>query len=312
MAGHGGLVGSALVRRLEKGGYTDLLLTDRQDLDLADGSAVRAWLGRHRPEVILLAAARVGGILANSRYPADFIAENLAIELNVIRMGHALGVRSLLFMGSSCVYPRLAPQPIKEEHLLTGSLEPTNEPYAIAKIAGIKLCQAFNRQHGTRYLSVMPTNLYGPGDDFDLETSHVVPALLRKFHEAKAEGRDEVVVWGSGRPRREFLHVDDLADACVVLMEADTVPWKIVNVGCGEEVTIAELAQLIGEVVGYKGRIVHDENFPEGTPQKLLDVTRMRQLGWQPRTSLRAGIEQTYRDYVLQRSPRSEQPAARC
>lgn len=312
MAGHGGLVGSALVRRLEKGGYTDLLLIGREGLDLTDGSAVRAWLGRHRPEVILLAAARVGGILANSRYPADFIAENLSIELNVIRAGHALGVRSLLFLGSSCVYPRLAPQPIKEEHLLTGSLEPTNEPYAIAKIAGIKLCQAFNRQHGTRYLSVMPTNLYGPGDDFDLETGHVVPALLRKFHEAKAEGRDEVVVWGSGRPRREFLHVDDLADACVVLMEADTVPWKIVNIGCGEEVTIAELAHLIGDIVGYHGRIVHDESFPDGVPQKLLDVTRMRQLGWQPRISLRAGIEQTYRGYVLQLSSRPDQPAARC
>ena len=311
MAGHGGLVGSALVRRLEKGGYSDLLLARREDLDLTDGSAVRAWLGRHRPEVILLAAARVGGILANSRYPADFIAENLAIALNVIRAAHALGVRRLLFLGSSCIYPRLAPQPMKEEHLLTGPLEPTNEPYAVAKIAGIKLCQAFNRQHGTRYLSVMPTNLYGSGDDFDLETSHVVPALIRKFHEAKAEGRDEVAVWGSGRPRREFLHVDDLADACVALMEADTVPWEIVNVGCGEDVTIAELAQLIGEVVGYQGRIVQDESFPDGAPQKLLDVTRMGQLGWQPWISLRAGLQQTYQNYLLQLASQAEHPAAR-
>ena len=311
MAGHGGLVGSALVRCLEKGGYTDLLLAGREALDLTDGSAVRAWLGRYRPEVILLAAARVGGILANSRYPADFIAENLAIELNVIRAAYALGVQKLLFLGSSCIYPRLAPQPMKEEHLLTGPLEPTNEPYAVAKIAGIKLCQAFNRQHGTRYLSVMPTNLYGSGDDFDLETSHVVPALLRKFHEAKEEGRDEVVVWGSGKPRREFLHVDDLADACVVLMEAGTVPWEIVNVGCGEDVTIAELAQLIGEVVGYEGRIVQDASFPDGTPQKLLDVSRMRQLGWQPRISLRAGLEQTYHDYLLQLASQPEHPATR-
>ena len=310
MAGHGGLVGSALVRRLEKGGYTDLLLAGREDLDLTDGSAVRAWLGRHRPGVILLAAARVGGILANSRYPADFIAENLAIELNVIRAAHALGVRRLLFLGSSCIYPRLAPQPMKEEHLLTGPLEPTNEPYAVAKIAGIKLCQAFNRQYGTSYLSVMPTNLYGSGDDFDLETSHVIPALLRKFHEAQAEGREEVVVWGSGKPRREFLHVDDLADACVVLMEAESVPWEIVNVGCGEDVTIADLARLIGEVVGYQGRVVQDESFPDGAPQKLLDVTRMRQLGWQPRISMRAGLEQTYRGYLLQLASQTEHPAA--
>lgn len=311
MAGHGGLVGSALVRHLQKGGYTDLLLAGREDLDLTDGSAVRAWLGRHRPEVILLAAARVGGILANSRFPADFIAENLAIELNVIRAAHALGVRSLLFLGSSCIYPRLAPQPMKEEYLLTGPLEPTNEPYAVAKIAGIKLCQAFNRQHGTSYLSVMPTNLYGSGDDFDLENSHVIPALLRKFHEAKTEGRDEVAVWGSGRPRREFLHVDDLADACVVLMEAERMPWEIVNVGCGEDVTIAELAQLIAEVVGYKGRIVRDETFPDGAPQKLLDVTRMGELGWQPQISLRAGLEQTYQNYLLQLASQAEHPAAR-
>ena len=311
MAGHGGLVGSALVRHLQKGGYTDLLLAGREDLDLTDGSAVRAWLGRHRPEVILLAAARVGGILANSRFPADFIAENLAIELNVIRAAHALGVRSLLFLGSSCIYPRLAPQPMKEEYLLTGPLEPTNEPYAVAKIAGIKLCQAFNRQHGTSYLSVMPTNLYGSGDDFDLENSHVIPALLRKFHEAKTEGRDEVAVWGSGRPRREFLHVDDLADACVVLMEAERMPWEIVNVGCGEDVTIAELAQLIAEVVGYKGRIVRDETFPDGAPQKLLDVTRMGELGWQPQISLRAGLEQTYQNYLLQLASQAEHSAAR-
>ena len=309
MAGHGGLVGSALVRRLEKGGYGDLLLVGRKDLDLADGGAVRDWLDSHRPEVILLAAARVGGILANSRFPADFIAENLAIELNVIRAAHALGVRSLLFLGSSCIYPKLAPQPMKEEHLLTGPLEPTNEPYAVAKIAGIKLCQAFNRQHSTHYFSVMPANLYGTGDNFDLETSHVVPALIRKFHEAKEGGREEVVVWGSGKPRREFLHVDDLADACVVLMEAESIPWEILNVGYGEDVTISELARLIGEVVGYQGRIVQDESFPDGTPQKLLDVSKMRQLGWQPRISLRAGLEQTYSDYLLHLSSQTEHPA---
>ena len=300
MAGHRGLVGSALVRRLSNGGYTDLLLAGRDKLVLTDGNEVQSWLGLHRPEVILLAAARVGGILANSREPADFIADNLAIELNVIRSAQAFGVRSLLFLGSSCIYPRLAPQPMKEEHLLTGPLEPTNDSYAIAKIAGIKLCQAFNRQHGTRYLSAMPTNLYGPGDNFDLETSHVVPALLRKFHEAKVEGSEEVVVWGSGMPRREFLHVDDLADACVVLMEADALPWEIVNVGCGDDLTIAELSQLIREVVGYQGRIVQDESLPDGVPQKLLDVSRMKQLGWQPRISLREGLEQTYRSYLLQ------------
>ena len=311
MAGHRGLVGSALVRRLEKGGYTDLLLAGREELDLADGSAVRAWLGRHRPEVILFAAARVGGILANSRYPADFITENLVIELNVIRSAHAMGVRRLLFLGSSCIYPRAAPQPMKEEHILTGPLEPTNESYAVAKIAGIKLCQAFNQQYGTRYISIIPTNLYGSEDNFDLETSHVVPALLRKFHEAKAEGREEVVVWGSGRPRREFLHVDDLADASVVLMEADVVPWEIVNVGCGDDIAIAELAQLIGDVVGYKGRVVQDSSLPDGMPQKLLDVSRMKQLGWQPRISLRAGLEQTYRDYLLQLASQPEHPTAR-
>ena len=311
MAGHRGLVGSALVRRLEKGGYTDLLLAGREELDLADGSAVRAWLGRHRPEVILFAAAQVGGILANSRYPADFITENLVIELNVIRSAHAMGVRRLLFLGSSCIYPRAAPQPMKEEHILTGPLEPTNESYAVAKIAGIKLCQAFNQQYGTRYISIIPTNLYGSEDNFDLETSHVVPALLRKFHEAKAEGREEVVVWGSGRPRREFLHVDDLADASVVLMEADVVPWEIVNVGCGDDIAIAELAQLIGDVVGYKGRVVQDSSLPDGMPQKLLDVSRMKQLGWQPRISLRAGLEQTYRDYLLQLASQPEHPTAR-
>ncbi len=297
VAGHRGLVGSALVRRLEQDGFDRLLLRTRRELDLADQQAVRRFFEQERPEYVFLAAARVGGILANSTCPADFIRDNLAIELNVIDAAYRAGVRRLLFLGSSCIYPKYAPQPMKEEHLLTGPLEPTNEPYAVAKIAGVKLCEAFNRQYGTRFLSVMPTNLYGPGDNFDLETSHVLPALIRKFHEAKASGAPQVVVWGTGTPRRELLHVDDLADACVFLMRrSDDV--EIVNIGVGEDLSIRELAELVREVVGYRGEIVFDPAKPDGTPRKLLDVSRLAALGWKPRIPLREGIAGTYRWFL--------------
>ncbi len=275
VAGHLGLVGSALVRRLTAQGFTNLVLRSRRELDLLDAVAVNAFFERERPEYVFLAAAKVGGIMANSQYPADFIRENLGVQVNAIDGAHRTGVRKLLFLGSSCIYPRMAPQPIREEYLLTGELEPTNEPYAIAKIAGIKLCQSYNRQYGTNYVSVMPTNLYGPGDNFDLSTSHVLPALLRRFHDAKVQGQGEVVVWGSGRPRREFLYVDDMADACIFVMQRHDGS-EIVNIGCGEDVSIGELAQLIAEVVGYRGKIVFDASKPDGTPRKLLEVSRLQ------------------------------------
>ena len=297
VAGHRGLVGSALVRRLARAGHTNLLTRTRTELDLEDARAVARFFEAERPEYVFLAAAKVGGILANNSYPADFIRANLAIQLNVIEAARAAAVDKLLFLGSSCIYPRLAPQPIKEEHLLTGPLEPTNEPYAIAKIAGIKLCEAYNRQYGTRFVSVMPTNLYGPGDNFDLAGSHVLPALIRKFHEAKLAAAPSVVVWGSGTPRREFLHVDDMADACVFLM-ARYDGEAIVNVGTGEDVTIAEVASLVREVVGFEGEIVYDRSKPDGTPRKLLDVSRLRALGWAPRVGLRAGLADTYAWYA--------------
>jgi GDP-L-fucose synthase len=300
VAGHRGLVGSALVRRLEAGGYRNLLLPSRSDLDLQDQAAVDRFFDAERPEIVFLAAARVGGIMANANYPADFITSNLGIGLNVVTAAHRTGVRRLLNLGSSCVYPREAPQPMREEHLLTGPLEPTNEPYAVAKIAVLKLCESYNRQHGTDFISVMPTNLYGPGDNFDLETSHVLPALIRKFHEAKAAGADEVAVWGSGRPRREFLHVDDLADACIFVME-QAEPPELVNVGLGHDLSIAELAGTIGDVVGFQGRITFDASKPDGTPRKLLDVSRMEAAGWQARIPLRAGIEDTYRWFLEHR-----------
>ena len=297
VAGHRGLVGSAMVRRLEAEGFDDLVLRTRAELDLTDRDATFRFFERERPRYVFHAAARVGGIMANSTYPADFIRENLAVALNVVEAAHRFEVDKLLFLGSSCIYPRMAPQPIREEYLLTGELEPTNEPYAIAKIAGIKLCQSYNRQYGTRFVSVMPTNLYGPGDNFDLQSSHVLPALIRKFHDARAGDEPEVVVWGTGKPRREFMHVDDLADACVHLMRTYEGS-EIVNVGVGEDVSIGELARMVGEVVGFKGRIVFDTGKPDGTPRKLLDVSRLAGLGWTAKTPLREGVERTYQWYL--------------
>ena len=289
IAGHRGMVGSALERRLRAGGYTDLVTRTHAELDLLDQRAVTAFLAEQRPEYLFIAAAKVGGIQANNLYRADFIYQNLMIEANLVHGAHLAGVQRLMLLGSSCIYPRDCPQPIREEYLLTGPLEPTNEPYAIAKIAGIKLCESYNRQHGRRYVSAMPTNLYGPNDNYDLATSHVLPALLRKAYEAKARGDAEYVVWGSGTPRREFLYVDDLADACVHLMERDD-PAELINVGTGEDVTIRELAETVMQVVGFEGRIVFDASKPDGTPRKLLDVSRLAALGWRARTALRDGI----------------------
>jgi GDP-L-fucose synthase len=297
VAGHRGLVGSAIVRRLQGEGYANILLRTRSELDLADQRAVQEFFEAERPDYVFLAAARVGGIMANDTYPADFIRDNLAIALNVIDASWRAGVEKLLFLGSSCIYPKFAPQPMREEHLLTGVLEPTNEPYAVAKIAGIKLCQSYNRQYGTRFISAMPTNLYGPGDNFDLQTSHVLPALIRKFHEARESGAPDVTIWGTGTPRREFLHVDDLAEACLFLMR-NYDDGEIINVGVGEDLTIRELAELVREVVGYQGEIVFDTGKPDGTPRKLLDTGRINALGWRPRISLRDGIAATYRWYL--------------
>lgn len=297
VAGHRGLVGSALTRRLEAAGHDRLILRTRDELDLLDARAVERFMRVERPQYVFAAAAKVGGILANDTYPADFIRENLAVQLHLIDASYKCDVEKLLFLGSSCIYPKFAPQPMKEEHLLTGELEPTNEPYAIAKIAGIKLCQAYNRQYGTNYISVMPTNLYGPGDNFDLNTSHVLPAMLRKFHDAQMAEARQVTVWGTGTPRREFLHVDDLADACVYLMDHHDGS-DIVNIGFGSDVSIRELAELIRETVGYEGEIVWDSSKPDGTPRKLLDSSRLSGLGWSPRVALREGVERTYRWYV--------------
>jgi GDP-L-fucose synthase len=297
VAGHRGLVGSAICRRLREAGYRTLLVRTRGELDLRDSAAVREFFAAEKPEYVFLAAARVGGILANSTRPAEFIYDNLAIEINVIHAAHAAGVKKFQFLGSSCIYPKLAPQPIREESLLTGSLEPTNEWYAIAKIAGIKMTQAYRRQYGFSAISLMPTNLYGPGDNFDLTSSHVVPALLRKFHEAVKSGAAEVEIWGTGSPRREFLHVDDLADAALFLMlQYDRE--EIVNVGTGEDVTIRELADLIGSVTGFRGRLKFDESKPDGTPRKLLDVARLNDLGWKARIPLADGIRSAYEWYL--------------
>jgi len=293
VAGARGLVGSAIVRRLRAQGFTELLTPSRAEVDLRSRETVDCYFDEAQPDYVFLAAAKVGGILANSRYPADFIRDNLAIELNVIDAAWRAGVKKLQFLGSSCVYPKMAPQPIKEEHLLTGALEPTNEWYAIAKIAGIKLCQAYRLQYGFNAISLMPTNLYGPGDNFDLENSHVLPALIRKFHEAKTEGRGEVKIWGTGTPRREFLHVDDLASAAVFLMERYE-GGELVNVGVGEDVSIAELAHLVAGVVGYSGKLVFDTSKPDGTPRKLLDVTRLHELGWRHGIELDEGVRTTY------------------
>ncbi|MFL6642484.1 MAG: GDP-L-fucose synthase family protein [Paraburkholderia graminis] len=293
IAGHRGLVGSAIVRRLERDGCSNLLVRSRRELDLTNQAAVHAFFENERPEFVFLAAAKVGGIHANDTRPAEFLHDNLMIQSNVIDAAWRNGVRKLVFLGSSCIYPRLAAQPISEDALLTGPLEPTNEWYAIAKIAGIKQCQAYRRQYGFDAISLMPTNLYGPGDNFDLLNSHVLPALLRKFHEARVSSQSEVVLWGTGSPRREFLHVDDMADAAVHLMQRYDGD-EPVNVGVGEDVSILELAQMIREVVGYRGAIVHDLSKPDGTPRKLLDVTRLQALGWKASISLGAGLRSTY------------------
>ena len=297
IAGHAGLVGGAIARRLATEGFGRVITRTQASLDLTGARAVDEFFRTEQPEFVFLAAAKVGGILANNTYPGDFIRENLAIQLNVLDAARRYGVEKLVFLGSSCIYPKDAPQPIREEYLLTGPLEPTNEAYAVAKIAGIKLCQAYWRQYGCRFISVMPTNLYGPGDNFDLQSSHVLPALLRKFHEAKETGSPVVPVWGSGRPRREFLHVDDVADACVHLMSHWESP-EIINVGVGEDVTIAALAELVRSVVGYQGEIVYEADKHDGTPRKLLDVSRINDLGWRARIPLRAGIEETYRWFL--------------
>jgi len=308
VAGHQGLVGSALVRQLRAQGYANLLLLTHHELDLTKQSEVEKFFARERPEYVFLAAAKVGGILANSTYPAEFIYQNLLIQTNVIHEAYRTGVKRLLFLGSSCIYPKHAPQPMKEECLLTGPLEPTNRAYAVAKIAGIEMCWSHNRQHGTRFLAAMPSNLYGPGDHYDLHDSHVLPALIRKMHEAKLSGADQVVVWGTGSPRREFLFSDDAANACVFLMNlsnermdailANGRSLPIVNIGCGEDATVRELAELIADVVGFSGELVFDASKPDGTPQKLLDISLVTQLGWTPRTSLREGLAETYAEFV--------------
>ena len=293
VAGYLGMVGSAFMRRLGAEGFTNLLKPDRSQLDLMDEHAVLPFFLEKKPDVVILAAAKVGGIQANNDHPVEFLLENLRIQNNVIRSADQSGVRKLLFLGSSCIYPKFAPQPIPESALLTGPLEPTNEAYAIAKIAGIKLCQAYAREKGKKFISVMPTNLYGPNDNFDLETSHALAALLRKAHEAKTRNEKKLVVWGTGEPRREFLHVDDLAAGCLLLLEKYDSP-EIINIGYGEDITIRELAELICDVVGFDGELVWDKTKPNGTPRKLLDVTSIRKLGWEPTISLRNGIAQTY------------------
>ena len=289
VAGHRGLVGSAILRRLETENFRHVLVATREQLDLRDQAAVNYWFRANRPEYVFLVAGTVGGILANSTRPAEFIYDNMMIHATVVHAAHLFGAQKLLYLGSSCIYPREAPQPMREEHLLTGALEGTNEPYAIAKIAGIKLCQAYRKQYGSNFISAMPTNLYGPNDNFDLASSHVLPAMIRKFHDAKLEGRTEVVIWGTGMPRREFLHVDDLADACVFLMRHYDEETHV-NVGTGEDLTIRALAEMVREIVHPQGVIVQDTTKPDGSPRKLLDVSRLHGLGWRHRTALREGI----------------------
>ena len=302
VAGHRGLVGSAMLRRLREKGYDSCVTRTRSELDLLDAAATEAFFRSERPEWVFLAAAKVGGIYANNTWPADFIRDNLVVQTNVVTSAHRAGVKKLLFLGSSCIYPKFAPQPIPESALLSGPLEPTNEPYAVAKIAGIVLCRSYNRQYGTNYISVMPTNLYGPGDNYDLETSHVLPAMIRKFDDAKRSGAREVVLWGTGSPKREFLHVDDLADACVFLMETYDGS-EIVNIGTGEDLEIRELAEMVRDVVGYEGTLRWDSSKPDGTPRKLLDVSRLHALGWRHSIGLRDGIERTYADYLRSGKP---------
>jgi len=316
IAGHRGLVGSAIVRRLQAAGHTALITRTHAELDLTDEHATRTFFQAERPEIVFLAAAKVGGIVANNSYPAEFIRDNLAIQTNVIHAAHAAGVQRLLFLGSSCIYPKLAPQPMPESCLLTGPLEPTNRPYALAKIAGIEMCWSYNRQYGTRYLAAMPTNLYGPGDNYHPTNSHVIPALIRKFHEAKARGDATVTVWGTGTPRREFLYSDDMADACVFLVNLpddryaallgsdETVSGRfeppLVNIGVGEDVTIAELAAAVAQVVGYAGSIVYDATKPDGTPRKLMDVGLINRAGWKASTTLEAGLRSAYAEFAAQ------------
>ncbi len=314
IAGHRGLVGSAIVRNLQAKGYTNLLTRTHAELDLTDQKATDAFFAEEKPDYVFLAAAKVGGILANNIYPAEFIRDNLVIQANIIHAAYKNNVTRLMFLGSSCIYPKLAPQPMKEEYLLTGPLEPTNRPYALAKIAGIEMCWSYNRQYGTKYLAVMPTNLYGPGDNYDLNNSHVIPALIRKFHEAKVNNQATVTVWGSGTPRREFIYSEDMADACIFLMNLQAEQFDIllgcdeaatgvfmpplVNIGVGEDVTIRELSELVGDVVAYSGDIAFDTSKPDGTPRKLLDVGRLALLGWRARTALKEGLKSAYRDYL--------------
>ena len=301
VAGHRGMVGSALMRRLESRAFSSVVTRERSQLDLTDESAVAKFFANEKPHIVIVAAAKVGGIKANNDFPVEFLVENLRIQNNVIRSAYDIRVRKLLFLGSSCIYPNLAPQPIPESALLTGPLEQTNEAYAIAKIAGIKLCQAFSRQYAANFISAMPTNLYGPNDNFDLETSHVLAALLRKAHEAKTRNDQKLVVWGTGKPRREFLHVDDLVSACLLLLEKYDSP-EIINVGCGEDISIRELAELICDVVGFDGELAWDTTKPDGTPRKLLDVSKIRAIGWKPAIALRDGIAQTYQWFLANRA----------
>lgn len=302
VAGHRGLVGRAIVRKLNADGFTNLVVADRKEVDLANEAAVAAFFEREKPDIVVLAAAKVGGIKANNDYPVEFLLDNVRLQNNVISSAHAHDVRKLLFLGSSCIYPKHAPQPIREDALLTGPLEPTNDAYAIAKIAGIKLCQAYASEYGENYISAMPTNLYGPHDNFDLNSSHVLPALLRKAHEAKASGAREIMVWGTGQPRREFLHVDDMADACVFLLQNYDSP-EIINVGCGEDVSIRELVEQICEVVGFDGKLAFDATKPDGTPRKLLEVSKLKALGWSPKIGLREGITRTYEWFLEHERP---------
>jgi len=311
VAGHHGLVGSAIVRSLRRAGHNNLVLKARADLDLTDQAQVADFFAAEQPAYVFLAAAKVGGILANNTYPADFITQNLLIQTNVIENSRKNGVERLLFLGSSCIYPKLAPQPMREESLLTGPLEPTNRPYAIAKIAGIEMCWSYNRQYATRYLAAMPTNLYGPGDNYDLQTSHVIPALIHKMHEAKAHGQNEVTLWGTGTPRREFLYSEDLAQACLFLMNLDhqefgllvsgEVTAPLINIGSGQDQTIRDLAELVAETVGFNGLLKFDSSKPDGTPRKLMDISRLTSLGWSPQTTMREGLRLAYRDFLQSR-----------
>lgn len=296
IAGHRGMVGSAILRKLQKEGYSNFILKTSGELDLRDQVAVAKFFEAEKPEYVFLAAAKVGGIIANNTYKAQFIYENMMIQNNVIHQSYLNGVKKLMFLGSSCIYPKLAPQPLKEDYLLTGLLEPTNEPYAIAKIAGIKMCDAYRDQYGCNFISVMPTNLFGPNDNYDLQNSHVLPALIRKFHEAKKEGKKEVTIWGTGSPKREFLHADDLADACYYLMQNYDEPG-LVNIGTGEDISIKDLAIMIKNIVGYQGELVFDTSKPDGTPRKLMDVSKLASKGWQYKISLEEGIKSVYKEY---------------